>query len=946
MNKKLLLTSIIAFVVVVAIAVTAVLVNTNPAPLVSDPINNNGDVLLSVSGPDSTVDYNVSSDVTYDLLADSSVTAATIASKVLVTDTDGNAVSVTFADKGDGLFTVNPPAGGYRAGAVYTINLQSGVSFADEAKAGLTNWDFIVAKAPVESVVYQDNVVTLAANSFTINSETSISSISDFAAGTIIIVPVGEAFEAYKVESSAYNAAGYELTVSEPTKDEVFKSIDVSGKYTLRDGTLTFNEEVLLSQLYNSDLALSFGSFLPNISFPRAEINTAEGLVYLDILFVFNNLICGVESSVSILVSNIIEIEPFVNYSTFPLTFNIGADMAIETTTTITASVGQTYDGQYDMEDLIAGLADLTKQTLSENFYRAFSWTYPLGTTGLFLSYDLDLVVRVSFAGSLSATTTNYSEYRLGVYYVNNDLKAICDKKSSSFSLDSIEMFGDLEAKAGLLNSLSLSFLQIAKVGINLEAGVYVDVYGAVVFNLDNILESQGGYYLDTGLYYDLSISAGIEILGFGTSKNIPLLGDKFSLYEAGSRTLVVDYVTDVADGAVNEILVSSNSYMIPNLTIKQFDLVSKNYSLVKVGYEKSNFVTESVDNFIVENGVIKLKPESLDTFSEVLFVQYKAKNTVSHAIVVSKDRELPYLTSEAILTFDKSAPASLSFTIDLIDETIVDIVGDGLSDYTFEDGVLTLGWEYLIRRPNGVLEIDFVTTKNVVKVWVEIENAVSLYTVGQGTVADPYLIYTVDQIIELAQGANEYHDGLVFMLADDIDMRGSTYAPIANFKGTLDGDGKSIFNFNVSSLGADNAAGLFAKNSGTIKNLIINGNVTINGQRTVSAGTVAGLNYGTIDNVTVLGVVTVECKTNNLNRTFFNIGGVVGFNKGVINATTADNTLNVTTSSYNVLTKAYMGGIAGFNEGTITNCSADINNINDDVAWYNGCKKAQIANS
>ncbi len=117
------------------------------------------------------------------------------------------------------------------------------------------------------------------------------------------------------------------------------------------------------------------------------------------------------------------------------------------------------------------------------------------------------------------------------------------------------------------------------------------------------------------------------------------------------------------------------------------------------------------------------------------------------------------------------------------------------------------------------------------------------------------------------------------------------------------------------------------------------------NGQRYVTAGAIAGLNYGTIDNCVALGTVDVACSTNDLNRTFFNIGGVVGKNYGTISNTSAGNQITVSSSSYNLLTKVYMGGIAGFNEGTISNCSGSASNINDESVWYNTRYKADIAN-
>ena len=84
MNRRVLVTSLIARVAVVAVALTAVLWPQNEAPLTNTP--ENGDVLLSVGGIVSTVDFDVPSDYELNLVASEGVTLADIGAKVLVTD--------------------------------------------------------------------------------------------------------------------------------------------------------------------------------------------------------------------------------------------------------------------------------------------------------------------------------------------------------------------------------------------------------------------------------------------------------------------------------------------------------------------------------------------------------------------------------------------------------------------------------------------------------------------------------------------------------------------------------------------------------------------------------------------------------------------------------------------------------------------------------------------
>lgn len=117
----------------------------------------------------------------------------------------------------------------------------------------------------------------------------------------------------------------------------------------------------------------------------------------------------------------------------------------------------------------------------------------------------------------------------------------------------------------------------------------------------------------------------------------------------------------------------------------------------------------------------------------------------------------------------------------------------------------------------------------------------------------------------------------------------GGTYAA-NDFTGTFDGNGYTIsgLRINVSSIpsgGSSKSAyiGLFAKNSGTIKNLTVEG--------TVNSAYEYGIPY---------------------------IGGITAYNSGTI--TRCANKCSVN-RSYNEISTNYAGGVAGYNKGSITEC-------------------------
>ncbi len=192
------------------------------------------------------------------------------------------------------------------------------------------------------------------------------------------------------------------------------------------------------------------------------------------------------------------------------------------------------------------------------------------------------------------------------------------------------------------------------------------------------------------------------------------------------------------------------------------------------------------------------------------------------------------------------------------------------------------------------------------------------------------YIVSNANGLRYFAQDVNGGDDyaGKTITLTDDIDLAGSDWTPIGTnvdnycFDGTLDGGGHTISNMSVSASNAVlggtstgwetyknsyNYAGLFGVVTGTVKNLNFTNctvNVTDNGAASdgravqrgdVYAGIVAGVNFGTIEDVTVKdSSVTAEAWL------ISSAGGVAGV------------TIAANMSGYH----AYVG--------TVKNCTAD----------------------
>ena len=113
----------------------------------------------------------------------------------------------------------------------------------------------------------------------------------------------------------------------------------------------------------------------------------------------------------------------------------------------------------------------------------------------------------------------------------------------------------------------------------------------------------------------------------------------------------------------------------------------------------------------------------------------------------------------------------------------------------------------------------------------------------GSGTVADPFLISTCDDLQAIPDNTGQ---GVVFWLANDISCSatagwnsGAGFMPIQNFQGTLDGRGHTITGLTIN-LPGDDEVGLFGQLiAGNVFNLHLSGG-SIVGNNT--AGSIAGI--------------------------------------------------------------------------------------------------------
>ncbi len=189
----------------------------------------------------------------------------------------------------------------------------------------------------------------------------------------------------------------------------------------------------------------------------------------------------------------------------------------------------------------------------------------------------------------------------------------------------------------------------------------------------------------------------------------------------------------------------------------------------------------------------------------------------------------------------------------------------------------------------------------------------------GTGDAAAPYQITDASQLRWFAQQVNDGRSSICAVLTKDIDLGDEPWTPIGQYarnayKGVFDGQGYTIKRLKITG-STSNHYGLFGVvGSGTVRNLTVEGTVTVTGSGSSSYG-IAGI-VGTMNDGTT---GTVE---NCVNKATIsgtqNVGGIVGYVAGGNYASSKEitgcvNTGTVSSNSYNA------GGIVGYINGQVT---------------------------
>lgn len=264
-------------------------------------------------------------------------------------------------------------------------------------------------------------------------------------------------------------------------------------------------------------------------------------------------------------------------------------------------------------------------------------------------------------------------------------------------------------------------------------------------------------------------------------------------------------------------------------------------------------------------------------------------------------------------------ASSSIEATKKLIKEKVPS------KDFAFENNVddkLFFDWE--------VVSSKAVLSENV---WKEKFNPSNIFEEGEGTLENPFIIKTEEQLRKFAVSlsAENTYESKYIKLINDIDASSKIWTPIGEgeyaFCGNFDGDNHSIKNLFIKNENntpyiatTDMYFGFFGVvgNNGIVKNVVLeNIDINVTRKNSVVVGGISGLtDRGLVDSCFVTGNLKSETTEKGNNYA----GGIVGWSvKGYIVNSGSDANVH---SSVLPTALAMSGGIAGMtNRTTVANC-------------------------
>jgi|GEM_PF-7094424 len=189
-------------------------------------------------------------------------------------------------------------------------------------------------------------------------------------------------------------------------------------------------------------------------------------------------------------------------------------------------------------------------------------------------------------------------------------------------------------------------------------------------------------------------------------------------------------------------------------------------------------------------------------------------------------------------------------------------------------------------------------------------------------------------QLQALATASNTITNN--FVLMNDINLAGEQWGVINSFAGIFDGNLHTISGIEIDTTATPNShnLGFFGRieNAGTVKNLDLDGVTISTGSGVWEVGSLAGANYGNVNNVksTGINISIVGNPTNEVHSSEFEngkhtIGGLLGGNSGSVDKVAATGLITINAPGFTIDGVGSLIGTNGSTSSVISSSMAEV---------------------
>ena len=349
-----------------------------------------------------------------------------------------------------------------------------------------------------------------------------------------------------------------------------------------------------------------------------------------------------------------------------------------------------------------------------------------------------------------------------------------------------------------------------------------------------------------------------------------------------------------------------------------------------QIPYLKKAFDNMCYESYAKKCGTLGVPCEYIDSFSYTSSETNVSITPYSSTINLPEDSTVKIKLSNLVTDNSEDSDCSLKLSSD----TAATLNGDTL---TIKPGTIGRSFD--------------------IELWMDGLKAYALNVVvkkesfsgGYGTEPQPYLINSKQDLMSVLNDLSDSNH--CYQLSKDIDLGGEKInaggsGTASSFKGTFDGNGHIIRNCTVKANNFSNNypyLGLFGKNEGTIKNIILDNIVCLssglvdlqNGKVTLSAGILTGCNSGVISNCQIKNSAIRIAANIEKDDSSVLVGGIAGYSNGYIEYSALSNS-NVYGIGLKGTGNTAVGGLVGTLAGAkIRESYVDSSNVNA----YNGEK-------